>query len=292
MTTSKTEGQSAPVAPESSVDLHALERLRLPPSMILLDVNGTLMRDSQSTKMIFPPDALAALEGELSRLTQAGYITGLCSDSSLHSLRALAQEIGLAAGPIIAENGNVVFDGNAVEVVQPLHDIASIRQDIERMLANEGCLMQGPFQSMEFGGPSSFQGKVWGYDMDRMASIGIFGDPDVITLLGNHYSDSPKVSVDASPEYFYFGMHPGENYKDNKARTLRAVQSLGHTVTLIGNSRSDYVNPSSGVRCMFVNDPAIDRYPEIRRDAAYISSLPQFGDEPIYGVIDCLRSIT
>lgn len=138
----------------------------------------------------------------------------------------------------------------------------------------------------EFGGsPVDVQNSLWSFGANREASITVFGSAYLIERLGSHFNgQKQEFSVDCSPEYNFFAIHPGENYKLNKGQALNTLAAFGQNIIMVGNSMSDWVEPEQGVICAFVNGARINS--DIVNKAGYISD-----KQTIKGVIDILEKI-
>jgi phosphoglycolate phosphatase-like HAD superfamily hydrolase len=260
-----------------------LNELAIPKDVVFLDVNGTLFPD-ESQDGALDQSALAEFVDAARALRERDVRLGLCSDSPLAPLQAIAERLGID-GPIIAENGNVVFDGQREVAVQSLPDIPRLRERIQDV-ANAGGYLQVPDAlSPEFGGGRvNGDGKEWAFGAGRSTSVSVFGDAALVQALHEHFKDEQGLSIDSSPEYGYFALHPG-NLRANKGGTLRLLREQGRNVVMVGNSMSDWVPPESGVRCAFVGAARISA--AAAQQAHYRAERPDLG-----GVVDILRYIT
>jgi len=93
----------------------------LPQRLVFIDVNGTLLAHDAAAPDI-PARDIEAFRWAVRCAELAGWTVGLCSDSPVLPLRALAKRLGLAdAALIIAENGSVLAIGDKPPVlIRPL----------------------------------------------------------------------------------------------------------------------------------------------------------------------------
>lgn len=268
---------------EQNATLLELEKLDIPAQIVLLDVNGTLFPDESADGTIDP--VVIEQLTEISGLLKAkGVSLGLCSDSPVDPLQDLAHRLGLD-GVVVAENGNlVVHDGKKV-TVRSLPDIAECRRIIEEIAAREGFVRTDDMLSPEFGGVPLDSGDRWAFGKGRETSVSVFGPAKLIEALGQEIGGNDQISVDCSPEYGFFGIHPGR-YKENKGKTLELVRKGRPTVILVGNSMSDWVPPQTGVQCAFVGDARISE--EVAAQAFFRADPSAKAGK---GAIACLRHI-
>ncbi len=248
-----------------------LANLQLPQRCVLLDVNGTLIPDNLTSAAEFETRQLQALQQEVARLSAAGISVGLCSDSPLPQLQALAQQLQLS-GPILAENGNLISFQGRTEVIRTLpgHDQLV---ELIRSYAGDSLVEVAPAVSPEFGGSQPrFNAKEWAFGADRQASISVFGPHDFIDFLGKSLSRFDGYTIDCSPEHNFLGIHVGSDFRRNKGETLRTLASFGYSLLMVGNSASDWVSPESGVQCAFVGNARIPD--EARQAAVYVAKVP------------------
>lgn len=260
-----------------------LAELHLPKKMVFVDVNGTLIPDNSIDCSLSQED-ITSLQRAVSAANQKGISVGLCSDSPLQQLQEFAARLSID-GPIIAENGNLIFNNgktltvNSLDLIELIKDQISERAKELEYQQNMDCI------APEFGGkkmdPSS---GTWGFGANRQTSITVFGPSTLIETLGETYNGNSDFSVDSSPEYNYFAIHPGSNFKVNKGKTLNTLSAYGYNVVMVGNSISDWVEPTSGVQCAFVASSRISG--DIEEKAAYVSSKPL-----VKGVVDILQQI-
>lgn len=261
-----------------------LESLNLPRNVIFIDVNGTLFPDDSPDGYI-PENDISALKEKTETLSSKGIAVGLCSDSPLPQLINLAENLGFT-GPILAENGNLLHYGEKTLILHSLENrdkllarIQSVASDFHYHQIND-CI------APEFGGEIiDYNGIDWGFGANRTTSVTVFGPQPLIKKLGNYFGSEPRdYSIDCSPEFNYFAIHPGDNYKLNKGRVLRLLSRFGHDIVMIGNSMSDWVDPESGVICTFVGQARLSN--AILNKVRFVSEKPV-----IKGVIDILEKI-
>lgn len=261
-----------------------LALLKLPQSIIFLDVNGTLFPD-ESTDGYIAEEDIYSLKTAVNKIKEKGLSVGLCSDSPLIQLKEFSQKMGID-GPIIAENGNIIFNDGQVLVLNELSDIEIYKGQIIDQAHELGFQQTDDSIAPEFGGsPVDVQNSLWSFGANREASITVFGPAYLIERLGSHFNgQKQEFSVDCSPEYNFFAIHPGENYKLNKGQALNTLAAFGQNIIMVGNSMSDWVEPEQGVICAFVNGARINS--DIVNKAGYISD-----KQTIKGVIDILEKI-
>lgn len=260
-----------------------IEQLNLPKDMVLLDVNGTIFPDESSDGYV-DPESVFALKEQVANLKVQGVIVGLCSDSPLSPLIGLATQLGLdSETPIVAENGNIIHYGGQTVAVNPLPSLEEFKMQI--LAVADGLPQAEDTIAPEFGGHEpNFSDGQWAFGQGRVASVTVFGPVELITELGNLFGNVPGISIDCSPDFNFFAIHSGSDYTKNKGKTLAELVALGHNVTMVGNSKSDWVDPATGVKCAFVGGSRIT--PQITEQAAYVSS-----ESTLNGVVDILTHI-
>lgn len=261
-----------------------LASLMLPKHIVFLDVNGTLFPD-ESTDGYMPAEDIQSLKQAIAQAKERGLSVGLCSDSPLLQLKGVAEKLGID-GPILAENGNILVHTNQALTFHALPRIDTYKEQVSSLAADSGFEQTSDCVAPEFGGiPVDVQNLKWSFGANRETSITVFGPSQLIQRLGSHFSGNQQgFSVDCSPEYNYFALHPGDNYKDNKGQALNTLSVYGHHIIMVGNSMSDWVEPDHGVICTFVSGARI--HPDAANKAGYISEEPV-----IKGVIDILENI-
>lgn len=259
-----------------------LADLELPQSIIFVDVNGTLFSDNSSDGSI-PKADVELLQQSVINATNKGVSVGLCSDSPLPQLLDLSERLGMT-GPIAAENGNILYNNGKVLVVNPLTDRDNYRQQISTIAGELGLQASEEVVAKEFGGNLADVEIQWGFGANRIASVTVFGPPELTQRLEETFGNQEDISTDYSPEYSYYAIHSGDDYKQNKGKTLGLLAAYGHNVLMIGNSISDWVNPETGVQCAFVADSRINE--DVVQQAAYISNKPL-----VQGVTDIINKV-
>lgn len=245
-------------------------KANLPNSMILLDLNGTIIPDDAQTCSL-PPQTKQHLQRHIQRLAASGIEVGLCSDSPLGPLYDnVAKPLGIK-GPIIAENGNLVRYSDVEFCLRELSLMQSLRDEITDLIERGRITYnrQDDCLSVEFGGRlPRFDLNEWAFGAGRRTSLSVFGPPKLIEYLDRELALDSTLSKDVSPQYNYFAIHPG-NFRTNKGETLRALAAFGYDMTMIGNSVSDWVTPDSKVRCGFVGGSTVSE--DILAKAAFTS---------------------
>lgn len=261
-----------------------LEALHLPNNIVFVDVNGTLFPDNSTNGYISDED-ICSLKQTIDGSRDKGLSVGLCSDSPLSQLKALAEKLGVD-GPILAENGNILSYGNQTLTLMALSDIELLKEQIGLLASESGFQQADDCIAPEFGGIQiDVKESQWGFGANRETSVTVFGPSKLIQHLGSHFGGSQqRFGVDCSPEFNYFAIHPGENYRLNKGMALNTLAAHGHNIVMVGNSMSDWVDSDHGVICAFVKDARIDSNVVGKTD--YISDKPL-----IKGVIDILEKI-
>lgn len=261
-----------------------LASLNLPKNILFLDVNGTLFPDESADGYI-PEEDITHLKQAIAAAKSKGLVVGLCSDSPLPQLQEIAPKIG-ADGPIIAENGNVIFHNNSTLTLNGLPEIETYKNMVIEQAQKLGMYQAEDCIAPEFGGNYiDFQNHQWSFGANRKTSITVFGPPELIAKLGSYFNgDHQGISIDCSPKYNFFAIHPGENFKQNKGNALNILTTYGHNIAMVGNSMSDWVEPEYRVVCAFVSGARINE--RAKNKAGYISDKPT-----IKGVIDILEKI-
>lgn len=260
-----------------------LNYLELPKNIVFLDVNGTLIPDGAKDGFI-PKEDMQLLQEAIIEAHSKGISIGLCSDSPLQQLSEFGARLGIS-GPIIAENGNLISNNGNISIVNSLDAIDTIKARVSETANTLNYQQINDSIAPEFGGKKVVSGSTnWSFGANRIASVTVFGPAPLIESLGNTYGVSSEYSVDASPEYNYFAIHPGTNFKENKGKILTVLSKYGYNVVMVGNSSSDWVNPESGVQCTFVANSRIDN--KIMEKAAFISNEPL-----VKGVVDIIKKV-
>lgn len=260
-----------------------LAHLELPKNIIFIDVNGTLIPEGSIDGSI-SDEELLSLKKALLLAEEKGFSVGLCSDSPLPQLQEFAAKLGIS-GPIIAENGNLVFNNGESLILRIPKSIEEIKIKILKLAEDHSYEQIDDSIAPEYGGDIVDQNSpYWSFGANRETSVIVFGPPEFVKDLGVSFANNADYSVDVSSENNYFAIHPGSNFRDNKGMTLNTLSAHGHNIIMIGNSVSDWVVPTSGVQCAFVADSRITE--EIVEKTAYISDKPL-----VSGVVDIIKSI-
>jgi len=261
-----------------------LVTLKLPQNIAFLDVNGTLFPDESMDGYIDQLD-IDLFKDTMAKAKEKGVLVGICSDSPLPQLLEIAEKLGVD-GPILAENGNLLYNAGHTLTLSTLSEIDEAKKQIGAVATSLGFQQTRDCVAPEFGGePIGAKSSIWAFGANRETSITVFGPSKLISVLGTQFSShNSSFSVDCSPEYHYFAIHPGENYKKNKGLALDTLSVYGHNIVMIGNSMSDWVEPEQGVICAFVGGARISS--DVSQKAAYVSDKPV-----IKGVIDILEKM-
>lgn len=262
----------------------SLDELNLPDKILLLDVNGTLFSDDSSDGFI-PPEAVIDLKKEVSRLSEAGWVVGLCSDSPLDPLLELSSDLGLS-GLVIAENGSMIAYQEKSLVTKQYVLKKQHQKIIEQIAVKWGWSQVSDCFAPEFGGKiPDFEKGEWAFGEGRETSITVFGPPQFIEDLGRVVQTWDGVSSDIDTSNNFLGIHPVADFRQGKAKLLAQLAFYGKQVLMVGNSQSDWVDPATGVECAFVGGARIDL--DQKKSAKKVVCAPT-----IQGVIQILRETT
>lgn len=257
--------------------------LNLPKNIVFLDVNGTLIPDDSTDGFISQED-IGLFQQVLVQIKEKGLFVGLCSDSPLQQLQEFAVRLGIN-GPIIAENGNILFHNGKKLIVNNLASIETIKAQIYAEAKALSYQQESDRIASEFGGKKiDLDSPNWSFGANRETSVTVFGPSALIEGLGVSFNKNTECSIDVSPEYNYLAIHPGNNFKTNKGQTLNILSAFGHNIIMVGNSASDWIEPTLGVKCVFVANPRITD--DVVQKAEYISD--KF---LVKGVVDILTNI-
>ena len=226
---------------------------------------------------------------QFGKLHEKGFKLGLCTDSPNIPLRHLSAFLHLD-DLSIAENGNLIQVENRIYQVRTLNAIENFRRSIVKIAMDNGFINLGyDIYGPEFGGRIfNFEDdnnlNKWAFGAGRTTSLTVFGPREFIELINNQICDGNDYSKCSEPDFNFFALHAGANYKINKASTLAMFTE--QTVYMIGNTVSDWVPKESGVNCSFVKDNRGISKDDLN-DAFHISSSPL-----ILGVIEILDQIS
>ena len=261
-----------------------LDSFKLPKNIVFLDVNGTLFPDESKNGYI-PKEDILLFKHTVTKVKEKGLSVGLCSDSPLLQLQQIAKKLE-TDGPIIAENGNILSYENQTLVFNSLPEINLFKEQINRLAAEFEYQKAEDCVASEFGGKlTDINNSQWSFGANRETTVSVFGPAQLIKKLGLYFNSyKQQFSTDCSPEYNYFAIHPGKNYKLNKGRVLNTLSVYGHNIVMVGNSMSDWVEPKHGVVCTFVGGAKINS--DTAHKAGYVSNKPV-----IKGIIDILNKI-
>lgn len=260
-----------------------LESVNFPQELIGIDVNGTLITESDPNATEIDPEALDLLKLTVVDKRNEGKAVILVSDSPGPQLLMLGQTLGMDDGTI-GENGNIILWKSNLIIVNPLLGRDGLRSQISTVASSQDLQQDTDRIAPEFGGkPLDPRSKRWAFGANRVASISVFGPPGLISALEEQLVLPANTSADCSPNDHFFGIHPGIDFKRNKSRTLAMIAGTGRKVTMIGNAPSDWTDPSTGVRSTFVEGSRMND--EMKAGSAYISPFPL-----AQGVADILRT--
>lgn len=260
-----------------------IESLALPKNTVYLDVNGTLIPDDSTDGYISEED-LSSLQEAVVAAEAKGLAVGLCSDSPLPQLQEFAAKLGIR-GPIIAENGNIIFHNGEKLMVSEFKELQAHKANIIAHATDLGYEQLEDSIAPEFGGSIiDDSDNLWSFGANREASVTIFGPFDVTYYAYESYESNRDYDLDFAPEHNFIAIHIGKNFRFNKGRTLSALTALGYNAIMVGNSMSDWVEPDTGVQCAFVAKSTIGQ--KIAHKVAYVSDKPL-----VEGVVDILNSI-
>jgi hypothetical protein len=274
----------------------AIEGIGLSLRTVTIDVNGTLIPDDLDHEAELDPVLLTEFQAEVARLQTAGWDVGLNSDSPYEILVEFAAKLGLTNAVIIAEGGNIVSKGDKGVIFRELEDRNAIMGQIEQVATGAGYTRVGDAASPEFGGAQpDFSRREYSFGRGRLTSVSVIGESDLIDILNANQRDivPDYCSSDFSPKYNFAAVHPGKDYTQNKGQTMGMLADAlevgkGDTpaeLIHIGNSGSDWTDPTTGVRTMFIGG-------EDRRIKDYMNDGTNCTEQPgMAGVIDLLRRL-
>jgi hypothetical protein len=261
-----------------------LEALKLPRNIVFLDVNGTLIPDDSTDGYIKPED-VSKLQELIRALKEKGMSVGLCSDSPLQQLIHFGSNLGID-GPVVAENGNIIFyNGNKI-ILNGINNVERIKSWLTEHLVEYGYPNVEDCIAPEFGGKSFDNPSIeWAFGANRETSITVFGSEEVMRIVYPMIAKCyPSLTIDYSFSLpGYIGIHQGE-FKKQKGICLNTLSLFGHSIVIVGNSMSDWVERDNGVMCAFVAGSRIDE--KTAKNCAYVSD-----KQTIKGVIDILEKL-
>jgi hypothetical protein len=274
----------------------AIERVGLSKRTVTIDVNGTLIADDLTEEAQLDTLLLAEFQAEVARLQAGGWDVGLNSDSPYEVLLEFAAKLGLENAVIIAEGGNIVSKGDQGVIFRELEDRDAVMGQIERVAAGAGYTRVADAASPEFGGTQpDYSQREYAFGRGRMTSVSVLGESDLIKILAANQTDivPDECSADWSPSYGFAGIQPGNDYRQNKGQTMGMIAealSVGKgddpgELVHIGNSGSDWTDPATGVRTMFIGGED-RRIKDYMNDGTNCTELAGMA-----GVIDLLRRL-
>lgn len=259
-----------------------LDELELPSNIIFIDVNGTLIADD-STDGKIEPEFLETFKKEVMRLKQNNVKVGICSDSPLPQLIDYSKGLGVD-GPIIAENGNIIYYQGKKIVVRTMN-VDGVKSMIQENVKGSDYCKKDDCIAPEFGGGLlTNNSNEWAFGANRETSITVFGPVELMEQIAFLMKGIASLTVDLDPSYPNSVVIHDWDYKKSKGNTLSALSTFGHNIIMVGNSMSDWVDPTVKVKCAFVANPRITK--DAAKKAAYVSDQPL-----IEGVIDILKNI-
>lgn len=262
-----------------------IDALDLPSQIILIDVNGTLVSETNLSERTIAKEDINSLKKTVAKAQAKGFIVGLCSDSPSPQLLELGSQVGMDV-LAVAENGNVISYNGQIVVLHDLPGKEHLKGQIATIAKELGLAKSDDYVAPEFGGiPIDAESQKWAFGANRIATISAFGPPLFIEELGRRLHAPLGTSIDCSPADRFLGIHPVGDFKTNKAITLGAIAGTGRKVMMIGNSNSDWVFPGTGVECSFVGNARISA--AVRKQARYLSGKPL-----TQGVIDIMEQLT
>lgn len=255
---------------------------------IFIDVNGTLI-PSSSRRPAFSAAWLARFRSRVADLSSLGFKIGLCADSPLPQLQRFGAQIGLSVQstfPILAENGNVFEFEDRIELLQKPARLSPLRAILELHANQAGLRKLADAVAPEIGGgPIRMNANQWAYGAHRLASLSVFAPREFVARTGQEVADwaagqNLDVGFDCRPDDNFLAIHPYTPTYAGKGLALSQLAQQSR-VLMIGNSRADWVDPISHVRCAFVGDADIPT--SIGSRAWYVSKAPVHD-----GVLDTL----
>ncbi len=233
---------------------------------ILLDVNGTLIEED-SGKIDFLNPRFDQIRQQISRLQEAGFSIGLCSDSPLPQLNILARQLGIN-GLNLAENGNIIGNEAFNFQLKGLQEIDQIKALLTKKISVAFPHAQDleDIASPEFGGQINYRKHEWAFGLNRQSSIAIFAASEILVKIPRFLEEIRQeigvpMSIDYSPDYNFIGVH-GSDYKTSKGQSIRWLNEFTSSpIVMIGNSMSDHIDgcrPGGMIQCAFVGDARIE----------------------------------
>jgi sulfur carrier protein ThiS len=266
-----------------------LTQVNFPQEIIGIDVNGTLVSESSPAEKNISPEDIETLKEIIAKKRAEGKAVFLVSDSPGPQLVELGLILGMDEGAI-AELGNVIVWMKNIIVVNPLPEKGAIQTQIRLIAKSQGFQRTKDVIAPEFPGGKSIKksGGIWAFGANRLASISVFGPEALIESCQEKLILPENTTADFNPQDGFLAIHPkialGTDFTSNKSYTLAMLAQTGRQVTLIGNSTSDWTDPATRVRSMFVGGSRINE--AMRDQAAYVSQEPL-----VKGVQDILQRI-
>ncbi|HEY5813658.1 MAG TPA: HAD hydrolase family protein [Terrimicrobiaceae bacterium] len=256
----------------------------LPKVLCLSDIDGTIIPDDPNEAARAHLATVSQFRHALKRMEKMQGAFGFCSDSSIEAIQSLAQTLGLPDCPILAENGDVVYYQKQLCLLGRISQYHQLRNEVLSFVAGlKQFKRQSVSPTVYYTRELNVTRNEWAEDPGRIASIAIYGPPSLITMLGNRYGAISGTVADISPDYYFFALH---DKSSEKARTLKYLKDLGHSITMIGNSNADFVSPGAGLQMYFVGGDDLVADKKYQDQATYISPLPR-----VEGIIDILEQI-
>lgn len=259
-----------------------LQDLAMSDNLIFIDVNDTLLQESDTGGRIDEQTAKEVRKVAIDLKSQ-GFEIGLASDSTIDKLALISEQLGIN-GPLLAENGNIVTYGGKKTVVRGLENATKIKEDIRNLLMANSFNEVEDQKPIQFGGDhAKYSDNEWAFGANRQTSISLYAPAGAIESIQNLLKDIPNISFDVDLKNNFLAIHPGD-FRKNKMKTAAMIKNITHRVVMIGNSLSDWINPSFGIECGFVGNAMIEE--SVKEQSAYLSK-KRFGN----GVVDILRKI-
>lgn len=270
--------------------------------LVLIDLNGTLISD-YATEIVFTTAQQIAFKKRVDLLNDAGIQVGIASDSPLEQLFELLDRLNIdRTAPVLAENGNIFWNGEKIQFIREFSPeiIASIKEQITALANDSGLGAPQDIIAKEFlGYPNDFT-QMWGYGINRKASVSVFGQGDFLiqaaeiarTVLETHGIEKAiDFSIDCAPEFNYLGIHPGRDFQHGKRISIAELIDpdgaglTGRKIWMIGNSNSDFVGTETeGAKSLFVAGSRLT-------DEVLTANPFKSEAEDFEGTIDCLDQI-
>lgn len=259
-----------------------LEKLQLPQKIVFIDVNGTLIPDDSLDGYI-PEGDITGLRELIEKLDQHGIKVGLCSDSPLPQLIEYSESLGLN-GPIIAENGNIIYYHNEKVVVSGVDHLDEVKGQVKEIAQNNDFMQEEDVIAQEFGGKVvTDTDYTWAFGANRETSVTLFGHSAIMQTIASEFSHE-GLTIDASPESPNSLAVHNHDYRKLKSQAIALLTKYGYSSLLVGNSYSDWVVNNGNSQTAFVANASVTE--QTKNQAIYTAEKSYAA-----GVVEILRMI-